>query len=114
VRRVRVPGVLDGKGEAAPLSCWRCGTPIPLPLGGLHRLREETDRVIRGAFLDGVEDSVDWSTVRCAEARVIVDERGVRYQVHIRGAAPDADWLREYVRDRLSRSGWDTEVITSW
>jgi len=114
VRRVRVPGMLEGQEEAAPLSCWRCGTPLPLPLADLRRLREETDRVVRTAFLDGVEDPVDWANVRCTETRLVVNERGARFQVLIHGAAPDAIWFREYVQDRLSRAGWDVEVLTWW
>lgn len=96
------------------LSCWKCGASLPIPMADLRRLQEETDRAIRAAFHDGVEDSVDWENARCAEVRLVLGGRGAFYQVIVRGAHPDAAWLREHIRARLALAGYEAEVITEW
>ena len=61
-------------------------------------------------------EPVNWTDLRCVEARRIVNDEGFEYwEVIVSKAAPEADKLREWVCDKLKESGHgDIGVVTEW
>lgn len=86
-------------------------------------LRQKADEACAEAAeqnrLDSIvafDDSVNWTNVRCVEARHWVDDLGNEGDtVIIEEAAPDATRLQAWVAEYLKQNGYaNTEVVTQW
>lgn len=85
----------------------------------LKELKSMTTSVCRkaeedkGRFLD---DPINWASLRCTEACLSINEYGhARYTVYVSKASPDANRLKDFIRDELKAKGIEeVEVITEW
>lgn len=61
-------------------------------------------------------DAVNWADLHCFQAEHWENQDGqAGWRVWIEEAAPEADKLKEFVRDDLAEHGWPgVEVVTEW